>query len=60
MTNFQHIELETHGVQHDEAPQSVDPPVMLKDVSIVELHMTQECRDTKLWPIPGCITMSLP
>jgi hypothetical protein len=23
------------------------------------LHMTQECRDTKLWPVSGCITISL-
>jgi hypothetical protein len=23
------------------------------------LHMTLECRDIKLWPISGCITMSL-
>ncbi len=23
------------------------------------LHMTLECRDTKLWPVSGCITMSL-
>jgi len=24
------------------------------------LHTTLECRDTKLWPISGCITISLP
>jgi hypothetical protein len=23
------------------------------------LHVTLECRDTKLWPVSGCITMSL-
>jgi hypothetical protein len=24
------------------------------------LHTTLECRDTKLWPVSGCITISLP
>ncbi len=38
----------------------MDPSVMLEMFLQCTLHLTLACRDTTLWPISGCITMSLP
>jgi len=38
----------------------VDPSDMLEMFLQCTLHLTLECGDTTLWPISGCITMSLP
>jgi len=35
------------------------PSIMSTKYFYGELHITLECKDTKLWPIFGCITMSL-
>jgi len=57
MMNIQHTKLETHDGKHGE--QEVDPLLMLA-IFYSGLHMTLKGRDTKLCPVSGCITMSLP
>jgi hypothetical protein len=55
MINVQHTKLETEMVK----PKRI---TYAGRVSIVENHMTLECRNTKLWPISFLVhtTMSVP
>ncbi len=66
MINIQHTNMETHTLRlvwwspsRKEEEARVDPSVLPKKCFYSGLHTILECKDSKLWPVSGCITSSL-